>query len=309
MGIATRREGGRSVSLEADNQIFRVSKMGRVVVTSGGDRSRYKSKFKPIKKPIANSYSDVGGELVLSSNHAILSEKNLATGSFTGRKYELPIQNVKSNLPPQYKDLKCLNVVCRISSQKKEIQSIQKKKLKKEYSYIHRITHFYLVSLENESLEDNHKINSGKNNIVEAQDLNSEIISQSNIIKTDAPDEVVFEYVGKKEEYERIVADKLRSIIGGSREVLTPEGERVDLLTTDFLIEVKASSNWDDAIGQILKYKIYFPKHELIIFIFGNDLDVKTAKERLMQVINSFVSIPIHIVTSVKELISLVCKV
>jgi hypothetical protein len=232
----------------------------------------------------------------------------LATGSFTGRKYELPIKNVKSNLPSQYRDLECLDVVCEIRAQKKEIQSIQKKKINKEYSYKYWITRFHLISLRNENLENNYENYFNSSNTVKDLHLNNEVTSQSNVIKTDASDEVVFKYVGKKKESERIVADRLCSIIGGSREFITPEGERVDLLTTDFIIEVKASSDWDDAIGQILKYKIYFPNHELIIFIFANDLDVKIAKKRLMTIISSFVNIPIHIVTSVKELISLVCK-
>lgn len=126
--------------------------MGRVVVTSGG-ASRSKSKFKPIKKPLTNCYFDVGGELILSSTHAILREKDLVKGSFTGREYKLPIKNVTSNLPSQYKDIKSLEVVCTLRSQKKEIKSIENKTFQQKYIYKYWITHFHHCCLTNEVVE------------------------------------------------------------------------------------------------------------------------------------------------------------
>lgn len=97
----------------------------------------------------------------------------------------------------------------------------------------------------------------------------------------------------------------LQSIIGGVRESYTPDGERVDLLTPSLLIEVKAASDWDDAIGQVLKYKIHFPKHELVIFLFDDGLGVEKARARLLQIIKHFIAINIHVIASIEELTEL----
>ncbi len=142
---------------------------------------------------------------------------------------------------------------------------------------------------------------------VETRSYNYELINQkNNNDQSKKSDKIVFEYVGNKDEFEKIVADNLCSIIGGTREVFTPNGERVNLLTTDFLVEVKAYSDWDDAVGQILKYKLHFPNHELVIFIFADGLDVEIAKKRLIQIIDSFITVTIHVLTSVKEIKALV---
>ncbi len=55
--------------------------------------------------------------------------------------------------------------------------------------------------------------------------------------------------------------DMCQSKYGGEIEVPIPGVGRIDLLTSDRVIEVKRESRWKSALGQILSYGEYYPNH------------------------------------------------
>lgn len=59
-----------------------------------------------------------------------------------------------------------------------------------------------------------------------------------------------------------------KTLYGAKCEVLTLAG-KIDILTNNELIEVKSISNWKCAIGQVLVYGMYYPKHQKRIHLFG----------------------------------------
>ena len=60
---------------------------------------------------------------------------------------------------------------------------------------------------------------------------------------------------------------KLHDQLGGKIEVETESGF-IDLLTDTEIIEIKKGKNWKQAIGQILIYSSYYPKHTKRIHLF-----------------------------------------
>lgn len=60
----------------------------------------------------------------------------------------------------------------------------------------------------------------------------------------------------------------LWSQVGGVREVPTPFGN-IDLLTDTVLYEVKLASNWKSALGQLLAYGEFYPRHTKVLVVFG----------------------------------------
>ncbi|MCC5612192.1 hypothetical protein LC612_37060 [Nostoc sp. CHAB 5834] len=75
----------------------------------------------------------------------------------------------------------------------------------------------------------------------------------------------------EKEPYEDIeyqVLKRLHDEIGGQTEVVTAVG-RIDLLTENQVIEVKACPDWKAALGQVLSYSAFFPEHQKRIHLFG----------------------------------------
>ena len=67
---------------------------------------------------------------------------------------------------------------------------------------------------------------------------------------------------------ENQVQTRLHSILGGTLEARTPVG-RIDLLTNTELIEIKAAIHWKEAIGQLLTYSHYHPKHKKRLHLFS----------------------------------------
>lgn len=61
---------------------------------------------------------------------------------------------------------------------------------------------------------------------------------------------------------------KLSKELKGKIEVPTPIG-RIDILTEQFIIEVKRVSGWKEALGQVLAYGYYYPNHQKRIHLFG----------------------------------------
>lgn len=67
---------------------------------------------------------------------------------------------------------------------------------------------------------------------------------------------------------EKIIRDRLMSVIGGQPEVSTPVG-RIDLLTDTEIIEVKHVADWKSAMGQVLAYASFYPHHTKRIHLFS----------------------------------------
>lgn len=69
---------------------------------------------------------------------------------------------------------------------------------------------------------------------------------------------------------EKIIRDRLMSVIGGQPEVSTPVG-RIDLLTDSEIIEVKRVADWKSAMRQVLAYASFYPQHIKRIHLFGKE--------------------------------------
>ena len=63
--------------------------------------------------------------------------------------------------------------------------------------------------------------------------------------------------------------DKLAKQLHGDIEVQTPNG-RIDIVTSDSIIEVKQVKRWKDALGQIKAYGRFYPTHQKRIHLFGD---------------------------------------
>lgn len=68
---------------------------------------------------------------------------------------------------------------------------------------------------------------------------------------------------------EKHYQQKLHNKYGGEIEVKTPVGY-IDLLTENKLFELKTHSEWKSAIGQLLTYGAYYPKHEKVLALFNS---------------------------------------
>ncbi len=80
---------------------------------------------------------------------------------------------------------------------------------------------------------------------------------------------------------EESVQMRLQERIGGEIEVPTLDGGRIDLLTSDEIIEIKEGSKWRAALGQVLTYALSFPEHKLRIHLYDaepNDIIDRTCR-------------------------------
>ncbi len=80
--------------------------------------------------------------------------------------------------------------------------------------------------------------------------------------------EVAREDCWQPSKVEKMIRDRLMSVIGGQPEVSTPVG-RIDLLTDTETIEVKYVADWKSAMGQVLAYASFYPYHTKRIHLFG----------------------------------------
>ncbi|MBW4637633.1 MAG: hypothetical protein KME05_05245 [Gloeocapsa sp. UFS-A4-WI-NPMV-4B04] len=71
-------------------------------------------------------------------------------------------------------------------------------------------------------------------------------------------------------EWETQVHTKLHRKLGGKKEAKTPLG-KVDLLTDTHLIAVKRFSAWRTAVGEVIVFGEYFPKHQKLIYLFERE--------------------------------------
>lgn len=72
---------------------------------------------------------------------------------------------------------------------------------------------------------------------------------------------------------ELAVSEKLAKALNGQREAANPAG-RVDVLTSEHVIEVKEACNWKHGIGQALIYSFYYPGRKPMLYLFGENLEV-----------------------------------
>lgn len=266
--------------------------MGRVNLTSGGSEDgRSRSKFRGASQTVF--YFQVVGELDLTSRHPVLKEKDPKTGRFTGEEWLLT-QGSLIGLADKYKKSSKLEVVCRIQDTK---TSIGKGGRKSKHTY--SISNVYSIQISKNQQEGE----KATTNQLEPTNLPANTKQKlENIVIVENESQQRINYKGTKEQIEKYICAELQKVLGGKREVFTPDGDRIDLLTKSMLIEVKAASDWDNAIGQILKYKIHYPNHRLIIFLFDNGFDTTHAKRRLDRIIKSFLLVDIQVATTIAEL-------
>jgi hypothetical protein len=79
---------------------------------------------------------------------------------------------------------------------------------------------------------------------------------------------------------EKQVVDRLQLEIGGEREVEC-EGGFVDLLTDEYIVEVKNIKSWKGALGQVLVYGNCFPKHKKCILLF-HEIEITNEKKEFI---------------------------
>ena len=82
---------------------------------------------------------------------------------------------------------------------------------------------------------------------------------------------------GTRKEQERQHQKVLAQMTGGKMEVQTPVG-RVDIVSDQYVIEVKSVENWKGAIGQASVYCQCFPGLKPVVALFG-----KTSKTELIE--------------------------
>jgi len=71
----------------------------------------------------------------------------------------------------------------------------------------------------------------------------------------------------KEQSYYR---DKLARKLRGKTEIKTPDGGRIDILTSSEIIEVKHLKYWRSALGQIISYGYSYPRYQKRIHLFGD---------------------------------------
>lgn len=91
--------------------------------------------------------------------------------------------------------------------------------------------------------------------------------------------ESLVKHVAATKSPEQVVRDRLASELHGNVEV-TCKGGRIDILTSDYVVEVKVGHHWSHALGQVLVYGASYPKKRKRVHLFDvEDIDVDFAKE------------------------------
>jgi hypothetical protein len=83
-----------------------------------------------------------------------------------------------------------------------------------------------------------------------------------------------------KEKEESYYRDKLARKLRGETEIKTPDGGRIDIITSSEIIEVKQIKSWRSALGQIISYGYSYPRHQKRIHLFGDkySIDFRTVE-------------------------------
>ncbi|NJL82518.1 MAG: hypothetical protein HC890_05365 [Chloroflexaceae bacterium] len=77
-----------------------------------------------------------------------------------------------------------------------------------------------------------------------------------------------------KEQDESYYRDKLAQKLRGTTEIKTPDRGRIDILTSSEIIEVKQVKLWRSALGQIISYGYFYPRHQKRIHLFGDKFSI-----------------------------------
>jgi hypothetical protein len=72
-----------------------------------------------------------------------------------------------------------------------------------------------------------------------------------------------------KRTIEKSVVKRINKSYKGELEVITPVG-RIDILTSNRVIEVKKVEMWKSALGQVLSYGYYYRKRKKILYLYGS---------------------------------------
>jgi len=62
----------------------------------------------------------------------------------------------------------------------------------------------------------------------------------------------------------------ISNIFKSAQEEVVTEVGRIDLLTEDFLIEIKKYSDWKHGIGQLNAYSIFYPTRKKVLILFSD---------------------------------------
>jgi hypothetical protein len=294
--------------------------MARIRLTGGSYSKRHSSRSSPFPRvrrnvkssrkvshkliqPIKRVLINVAGEITITPEQAILDEKNPQSGLLTGKQYLINLESLKLKTPQEYKDTKNLEVICTLKGR----LEVDFDNFPKDYIYqvscIHYVVEVDQFLPKEANTDENHTNGLANEDYINHLSFNLKNTEKfDDIREQNTSDQVVFEYVGSKDEIERQITDYLQTIIGGVREVITPDRDRIDLLTEDHLIEVKAARDWDNSLGQILKYKLHYPNHKLIIFLFDDGFSCEEAKSKLLTIIHNFINVDIHVAYSITDL-------
>lgn len=77
--------------------------------------------------------------------------------------------------------------------------------------------------------------------------------------------------------YEKEIQLRLARQHNGKIEVKTPSG-RIDVLTEEYIIEVKEAGGWKGGIGQLMSYGHFYPDRKKKLCLFGECSDLETVR-------------------------------
>ena len=70
---------------------------------------------------------------------------------------------------------------------------------------------------------------------------------------------------------EQRMSNRLSAILGGKRETPTLAG-RIDVITNNYVIEIKNAADWKHGIGQVIIYSFYHSDKKPALFLFGSNV-------------------------------------
>lgn len=73
----------------------------------------------------------------------------------------------------------------------------------------------------------------------------------------------------KKRQTEKVVRDRLATALPNSKTEVVTDSGRIDILTPTEVIEVKQVRRYKHAMGQVISYGYYYPRHSKRIHLYG----------------------------------------
>jgi hypothetical protein len=95
----------------------------------------------------------------------------------------------------------------------------------------------------------------------------------------------------KTSQQEKAIRDSLAAQMPGSQTEVSTSSGRIDILTPSKVIEVKNVRKYKHAIGQVVSYSHYYPKHERCVYLFGK----VSAKQRRL-IVNECATVKVTVV-------------